>query len=493
MTGLPLIDAFGPSTNRTADSPSIRRAAHSQPAFGDIFDVALERSTGRPTAGDRNSHDRFTAHEPRRDTTPRRESSELGDAARRSRAHGDDGRVPEADPGDENTTPASDRASAKAVEVTSAAGAVAVAIHSPATVGAEQPAPGTPTTAHQASAPSAVAMAPTVARDPAVDATAAATSAAPAPSVPAPSVPASSVPASSVPASPGTPASPMGANDTAPATASSTASSTVSCTVSAGSDPVIAADPASATATTTGPLAATTVDPTGADGNAGDTAQREGTPTPPAPDAASTVSADDAVMDAPDPQPTTTRPDATGAAASRAPASSPLGETRAATVYASRPGQAPPPTLPSTWAAPDDGGADLLARAELNRLTAGGSRMGVDLSTSELGSVRVEATHRNGQLHLDLMSNLASTRSLLADHVGELRDDLRAGGLDLDSVDVKSGGSSARDALPRDRRTVMATPTGPPAPDVESPDTLTRVADPARAADLADDRVDVRL
>lgn len=170
---------------------------------------------------------------------------------------------------------------------------------------------------------------------------------------------------------------------------------------------------------------------------------------------------------------------------------------------AARPaGQATSTPPAPAWAAPTDDARELLAKADLNRLTSNGTRLGVDLSTNQLGSVRVEAVQRAGQLHVDLLSEIAATRSVLADHADELRNDLRANGLDLDSVDVRTGDENARsrsngngagrsdersDHAPdrsergrsSDHRATVETTHGEPA----------RVTRPA----LSDDGVDVRI
>lgn len=78
----------------------------------------------------------------------------------------------------------------------------------------------------------------------------------------------------------------------------------------------------------------------------------------------------------------------------------------------------------------------LLARAELHRLTAGGSRLQLDLGTTDLGSIGIEAIDRGEGLQLQLRSDQASTRALLDEHLDELRDQLQADGFDLSSLDV---------------------------------------------------------
>lgn len=169
-----------------------------------------------------------------------------------------------------------------------------------------------------------------------------------------------------------------------------------------------------------------------------------------------------------------------------------------------RPAASNPTATPqSAWTPPTDTGRDLLAQADLNRLTQSGTRVGVDLTTAELGSVRVEASQRAGQLQVDLLSELAATRTLLSQHAEELRDDLRANGLDLESVDVRTGrdgapnGRSARhgDAGGQPGR-AAARPNDGPSADHRNASAHGGPAGPARssAVDLGDDRgVDVHL
>jgi flagellar hook-length control protein FliK len=113
-----------------------------------------------------------------------------------------------------------------------------------------------------------------------------------------------------------------------------------------------------------------------------------------------------------------------------------------------------PSATPPPFTAPAESGDDLLAKAELNRLSNGGSRLGIDMTTTELGAVRVEASRRAGLLHLDLMSDQSVARSLLVDHADELRNEMRASGLDLNSLDVRSqgrqGGSASDLGRPQD-------------------------------------------
>ena len=123
------------------------------------------------------------------------------------------------------------------------------------------------------------------------------------------------------------------------------------------------------------------------------------------------------------------------------------GRDTSTAAVASRPSTAagaPTPSAPrstattSSAAWSSDEVPDLLGKAELNRLTSGGTRLGIDMTTTELGSIRVEAHRRDGTLHVDLRSEHAGTRSVLAEHVDDLRRELRDGGLDLDSVDVRT-------------------------------------------------------
>ena len=122
---------------------------------------------------------------------------------------------------------------------------------------------------------------------------------------------------------------------------------------------------------------------------------------------------------------------------------------------------------------------DLLARAELRRLTSGGSRLGLQLGTSDLGPIRIEAIDRGDGLQLHLRSDQAATRALLDAHLDELRDQLRADGIDLGSLDVgggdrESGSDSSPEASNRSpiehrsirRSSIAALPTrAPVAPD----------------------------
>lgn len=103
----------------------------------------------------------------------------------------------------------------------------------------------------------------------------------------------------------------------------------------------------------------------------------------------------------------------------------------------------------STWSTVD--APDLLAQADLQRLTHGGSRLGIDLTTAELGSVRVEALRRAGILHVDLRSDDAATRAVLAQHADDLAGELRSGGLDIDSVDVRAGTEQGTASSGRER------------------------------------------
>jgi hypothetical protein len=79
---------------------------------------------------------------------------------------------------------------------------------------------------------------------------------------------------------------------------------------------------------------------------------------------------------------------------------------------------------------------DLLARAELNRLTANGTRVDADVSTEGLGVVRVAATSTSNGLELNLQSDQAAARSLLMGHAEELRQQLRRDGLDVSTISV---------------------------------------------------------
>ncbi len=167
-------------------------------------------------------------------------------------------------------------------------------------------------------------------------------------------------------------------------------------------------------------------------------------PVPSEPDASGgdTAGADD----------TTSRPITTTSVADR------VADVRSSTIEAPSNRAAGPtpgddPTLATTLASQRRATAhaeanDLLARAELRRLTAGGSRLGIDLGTTDLGPIRIEAVDRGSGLQLHLRSDQASTRAVLDAHLAELRDELRADGFDLGSLDVTSDGRDRPDSEP---------------------------------------------
>ncbi len=91
---------------------------------------------------------------------------------------------------------------------------------------------------------------------------------------------------------------------------------------------------------------------------------------------------------------------------------------------------------------------ELLARAELRRATHGGSQLELEADGGDLGPIRIEALDRGDGLQLNLRSDQAATRALLGQHIDELRDQLRAGGFDLGSVDVGTGRGARDDTRP---------------------------------------------
>lgn len=137
----------------------------------------------------------------------------------------------------------------------------------------------------------------------------------------------------------------------------------------------------------------------------------------------------------------------------------------------------------------------LLARAEVRRLTSPGAGLGLDVQTADLGTIRIEAVDRGDGLHLQLGSEHASTRSTLQRHLHELREQLRHEGIDEAFVSVADQGTR-REAEHRDP---SASPdrNGRSTPDVAVPDRLT--PDPAStsasppASAEADGGVDIRI
>lgn len=127
---------------------------------------------------------------------------------------------------------------------------------------------------------------------------------------------------------------------------------------------------------------------------------------------------------------------------------------------------------------------ETLARAELRRLTHGGSRLELATDAGELGTIRIEATDGGSGLHLQLGSDRSATRAMLGEHLHELRSQLQAGGFDLGSLDV--GGGSGRDG--DERSTAGTTPASPGPEHVPAPAVRTAVPHV-----LERDRVDLRL
>lgn len=79
---------------------------------------------------------------------------------------------------------------------------------------------------------------------------------------------------------------------------------------------------------------------------------------------------------------------------------------------------------------------ELLAKADLRRLSANGSRLGIDLTTTDLGPVRVEATTQGTELNLRLLADGSTARALINEHLEELRAQFSAEGVDVSSVSV---------------------------------------------------------
>lgn len=113
---------------------------------------------------------------------------------------------------------------------------------------------------------------------------------------------------------------------------------------------------------------------------------------------------------------------------------------------------------------------EMLARAELRRVTHGGSHLNLETDAGELGVIRIEATDRGSGLQLQLGSDRAGTRTVLGAHLHELRDQMRADGFDLASLDVGAGSggrpgdgppAGAPDAPQQTRTTIAANPTRP--------------------------------
>lgn len=261
-----------------------------------------------------------------------------------------------------------------------------------------------------------------------------------------------------------------------------------------------------------------------------DTAQvRPGTPAPPAPPttlpAASDPDADAAPLPAPaaavpsealpedppapaDPVPPTDDVAAPPADADESPGrSTPTGTATDGVRAASRPLDPPVPTVPTAGTPNADAPAvqedpaanvtqsaqrraaahaqanEMLARAELRRVTHGGTRLGVETNAGDLGVIRIEATDRGDGLQLNLGSDRSATRAVLGEHLQELRDELRADGFDLGSVDVGTGRRDAEDAAAEPTRVVPSTPDRSPTPGTRSTTPTTPVG-PSEGIDL---------
>lgn len=104
----------------------------------------------------------------------------------------------------------------------------------------------------------------------------------------------------------------------------------------------------------------------------------------------------------------------------------------------------------------------VLAQAELRRVTANGRRVDMDITTSDLGRVRVTAVERAGGLQLQLSSDQTGGRAHLDQHLHELRADLTERGLDIGSLGIGSLDVGAGDAgANRDTAEPPATPVIP--------------------------------
>jgi hypothetical protein len=68
-----------------------------------------------------------------------------------------------------------------------------------------------------------------------------------------------------------------------------------------------------------------------------------------------------------------------------------------------------------------------LAQAELRRLGASTTRLGLDIATEQLGTIRVNAVDRGGDLQLNLSSDRSATRHLLTNELSSLRSELADG------------------------------------------------------------------
>ncbi len=100
------------------------------------------------------------------------------------------------------------------------------------------------------------------------------------------------------------------------------------------------------------------------------------------------------------------------------------------------------------------GASDLLTQLDVRRLAATQHRLGLDVGTDQLGTIRVDAVERSGSLHLSLGAERHSTRQLLASELGDLRSDLGTGdgGVHVDIDDRQRQDPS--------REPVLESPTG---------------------------------
>lgn len=137
----------------------------------------------------------------------------------------------------------------------------------------------------------------------------------------------------------------------------------------------------------------------------------------------------------------------------------------------------------------------LMARAEVRRLAAGGSPLGIDVRTDDLGMIRIEAVNHGDGLHLQLGSEHAATRATLERHLQELRDQLRHDGLGDTFVTVtdhggrRDAGGDGASSRPNDSR-------GPASPtrDDQHPTVLAQTAPPpGLTSTTGDGGVDVRI
>ena len=129
---------------------------------------------------------------------------------------------------------------------------------------------------------------------------------------------------------------------------------------------------------------------------------------------------------------------------------------------------------------------DLLAQAELNRVTANGRRLDVGIATADLGNVRVEAIDRGTGLQLQLSSDQAGGRSQLGSHLAELRAELSDVGVDIGSLDVGDAPAERDDERDDVDETTQASDRRP---ESATTDRSTGAVRPARASDGLDLRL----